>query len=367
MGAGLERGMRVAILERETFYTDGNGSDRRLHLIADLIAGRGHSVIFYCTQWWDGENREKIHNKVKYCAVTDDREDPEWKFIAQLPSKIKEFNPDLMLVDGTDYALTIASKMISSVQRKPLMADFYKGVEMKISGKWKYKFVLNLPDLIVVPSELVLTNLVESGCKIGLIRQIPSPIDIEKIENIKPMQWQKDRKEVKNIVYSRFLDEDANIESLFLGLAQIRDVEWNAVVIGDGKLKSEYERQAKDFRISDRVKFLGEIPIEEKIAIFKGAHICVHTATKSASPKDFLLALACGCVGIAEYHTNSSAHEFIKFKNRGFRTTESDKLHLVIRQAMELPKKEIEEGYFSFGNERFTETYINFIQDLIGK
>ena len=365
MGAGLERGMRVAILERETFYIEGNDSDRRLHLIADLIASRGHSVTFYCTQWWEGEDRETIHNKVKYCAVTDNREDPEWKFTAQLPSKIKEFGPDLILVDGTDYSLVIVSKMISSIQKKPLMADFYKGVETKMDGKWKYKLILNLPKLITVPSELVLTNLVESGCKIELIRQVPSPIDIEKIKNVKPLQWQKDKNEVKNIVYSRFLDENANIESLFLGLTQIRDVEWNAVVIGDGQLKNEYERQAKDYRISNRVKFLGEISIEEKIAIFKGADICVHTATESASPKDFLLALACGCVGIAEYHTNSSAHEFIKFKNRGFRTTESDKLHLVIRQAMKLPKKEIEEGFFSFGNERFTETYINFIQGLI--
>ncbi len=37
-----------------------------------------------------------------------------------------------------------------------------------------------------------------------------------------------------DIVYSRRLDEDANLESLLLALAELRDKGWHAVVIGDG-------------------------------------------------------------------------------------------------------------------------------------
>ena len=83
--------MRVAIVERRTIHKEGESSAKRLHTVAELLAMKGHAVSFYCLRWWEEEDREKIHNGVRYYAISEDIEDVEWRFAAQLPSKIKEY------------------------------------------------------------------------------------------------------------------------------------------------------------------------------------------------------------------------------------------------------------------------------------
>ncbi len=349
--------MRVAIVERRTIHKEGESTAKRLHTVAELLAIKGHAVSVYCLKWWEGEDRERIHKGIRYYAVSEDSEDVAWRFAAQLPSKIKEYEPDVIIADGTENAVVMGSKLTSIVLRKPLVLDFYEQIETKERDRKKSKFVLGLADLVVVPSELVLTSVIEAGCEIGLVEKLPNPIDIKLIKDT-------ESETVADIVYSKSLDKNSNLESLLLALAELRDVKWKAAIIGEGEMKEFYERQIKDLRISRRVEFLGEIPIERKIAIFKGAHVCVHTATKSGFPKDFLLALACGCIGVAEYHSSSSAHELIRPRERGFRITDGDVLHQIIREAAKLPRKEIEDKFFEYGEKKFIEKYVGLIENL---
>ena len=124
----------------------------------------------------------------------------------------------------------------------------------KTEKERKSKFVLGLADQIVVASELIQTSVVESGGEIELIEKIPNPIDIGLVKGEKP-------EIVADIVYSRRLDKDSNLQSLLLALAELRGVKWKAAIIGDGEMKEMYERQVRDLRISRRVEFLGEVPI----------------------------------------------------------------------------------------------------------
>jgi len=349
--------MRVAIVERRTVHKEGESSAKRLHIVAELLAMKGHAVSFYCLRWWEGEDREKIHNGVRYYAISDDVEDVEWRFAAQLPSKIKEYEPDVIIADGTERAVVMGSKFTCLFLRKPLILDFYKQIKIEKGSKRRSDFIIGLADMVVVPSEMIQTSVIEAGFGGKLIEKLPNPIKIKRIKDTK-------KEKVADIVYSKVLDKNCNLETFLLALAELRDVKWKAAIIGEGEMKEIYERQIKDLRISRRVEFLGEVPIEKKIAIFKGAHVCVHTALESKFPKDFLLALACGCVGIAEYHENSSAHELIRPRERGFRITEGEILHQTIREAAEMPRKEIEEEYFGYDEKIFIEKYIGLIENI---
>ena len=349
--------MRVAIVERRTIHKEGESSAKRLHTVAELLAMKGHAVSFYCLRWWEGEDREKIHNGVRYYAVSEDIEDVEWRFAAQLPSKIKEYEPDVIIADGTELSVVMGSKFTCLFLRKPLILDFYERIKIENGKSRKSEFIMGLADLAVVPSEMIQTSVIEAGCEGKLIEKLPNPIKIKRIKDTK-------KEKVADIVYSKVLDKNCNLETFLLALAELRDVKWKAAIIGEGEMKELYERQIKDLRISRRVEFLGDVPIERKIAIFKGAHVCVHTALKSGFPRDFLLALACGCVGIAEYHENSSAHELIRPRERGFRITEGEVLHQTIREAAKLPRKEIEEGFFGYDEKNFIEEYIGLIENV---
>jgi glycosyltransferase involved in cell wall biosynthesis len=166
------------------------------------------------------------------------------------------------------------------------------------------------------------------------------------------------------IVYSRSLDPYANLESLLLGLAELRDYGWQATVMGDGPDRDRYEQHARDLRIDDRVDFIGAQPLERRIGIFKGAHVAVHTATYSPFPTDFLRALACGCVGIAEYQENSSAHELIVQQPRGFRTTSESELASSIQESGSIEKLEIDESYANYDLSEFLDQFIGRYRQL---
>ncbi|MFW6321302.1 MAG: glycosyltransferase, partial [Halohasta sp.] len=117
-------------------------------------------------------------------------------------------------------------------------------------------------------------------------------------------------------VYSRRLDTEANVETFLLALAELRTHEWRAAVIGSGPAREDAENTASELRIDDRVDFLGELREDERIPIFKGAHVFAQTASHEPFATELLWGLACGCVGIAEYQADSAAHELVERKSR---------------------------------------------------
>lgn len=99
------------------------------------------------------------------------------------------------------------------------------------------------------------------------------------------------------------------------------------------------------------MEFVGALTLEERIARLKGAHAFAHTADRCPFAAELLLALACGCVGVVEYRTDSAAHESIAGYDRGFGVTNGEGLVEAIEAAVRLPWRAYEERF-----ERFSET-----------
>ena len=162
-------------------------------------------------------------------------------------------------------------------------------------------------------------------------------------------------------VYARRLDRHANVETFLLGLAELRGRDWTAAIVGDGPERARIESTASDLRIDDRVSFLGDLPLRERVALFKGTHVAVATATWETFATDLLWALACGCVALVEYQADSSAHELVEGRRRGRLVTSPAELADEFVAVGDLDRKAVERDFASYDRDavldRLVEAY----------
>lgn len=349
--------MRVAFVVAETTHRRDTQLGRRAERTAALLAARGNEVVVLCRQWWDGDHLEFEHDGITYRAVADGGHDT--RFAVGLPLAIVRADPDVVHVAYTAERDVLAARLGAALARAPLVVDWY-GSEEPIVGddlrsvlrRWARRTAARSPEAIVAPSETVRTQVRELGADGDDVTVIPNSIDLDAIRETGAV-------EVADVVYSRRLDEDANLESLLLALAELRERDWSAVVVGDGPRREAYERQARDLRIDDRVTFVGDQPLEKRVRGFKGAHVFVQTSYREAFPTDLLWGLACGCVGIVEYHADSSAHELVEHLDRGFRTTSERELTDALVEAADIPHREVDESFVEYDESAAVDRYLD--------
>jgi glycosyltransferase involved in cell wall biosynthesis len=205
-----------------------------------------------------------------------------------------------------------AAKTAARFLRVPVVVDWWDdSPEDSRSG---YRRAAKRADTVVAPSQTVKTRVREYGASEDSVEVIPECIDTELVAETDP-------DERAQLVYARYLDEHANVESFLLSLAELRDRDWSAAIVGNGPERERAERTARDLRIDDRVTFLGALNEVELVSVLKGAHVFVQTAEREPFARNLLWALACGCVSVVEYQVGSSAHELVEGHERGSRAT----------------------------------------------
>jgi glycosyltransferase involved in cell wall biosynthesis len=343
--------MRVAFVSETTAHHVGADDVDRLHLLASLLVERGHEVHVCAAQWWEGQPDTFEHEGVTYHAVTEER-GQRW-FATKAAMQLRVLDPDVVHVATRTPGHVYGARWGALFAGAPLVAEWYDAHDATggLRGR-AYKYAARKPDAVVAPSRTVKTSARECGAATQDVRVIPTGIDMEQIRRAVPGEG-------GDIVFSRRLDEDANLESLFLALAEFREYDWNCTVIGDGPARAGYERQASDLRIADRVDFVGEQSVEERVEIFKNAHVYVHTAERTSFALDLLRALACGCVGIVEYHAESSAHELVETYDRGFRATNDEEIVKSLVRAGDLERKAVDDSFAEYDYDQFLDAYLD--------
>lgn len=348
--------MRVAVVAEETARHGSSDVSDRVGRLAELLTARAHDVALFCPAWWEGDATEFTADGINYHAVTHHGGPPR-RFATCLPEPLREFHPDVIHAGYTNPPAVLTASIASTVLRTPYLIEWYDTTPLPGWHRFFQRLAVRAPDLVITPSRLVQTGVLELGRSPDGVEVIPTPIDMEQIR-------ETPGETIGDIVYARTLDDDANLESLLLSLAELREADWQAVIIGDGPLRDQYEAQAADLRIDDRVRFVGEQPSDRRIRIYKGAHVYVHTALRTPFAIDLLLALACGCVGITEYHAGSSAHELIEHYDRGFRVTSEEELTAAIREAAGLPRKDVDESFAEYDESSIIERYLERYRSL---
>lgn len=342
--------MRVAVVVEKTSHYRATDGVCRIERVARGLAARGHDVRVFCTQWWDGYDVVREADGLTYHAVTVSP--ARTSFVARLPALLARFRPDVIHAAAVPTSAVRAAGLGSTLARVPLVADWYgdEPLDSRLGP------AVSVPDLVVTPSRLVQTRVREYGAPEARTQVVPEGIDVDLVRTTTP-------RGDADIVYARRLDADANLESLLLALAELRGRQWSTTVVGDGPKRADYEAQAADLRIDDRVEFVGECSREERVARYRGAHAFVHTARRTCFATELLWALACGCVGIVEYQEESSAHELVEGRPRGFRATDPEEVEDAIVDAADLERRDLDESFAEFDHDAILERFLACYRD----
>jgi glycosyltransferase involved in cell wall biosynthesis len=346
--------MHVAFVSLETVHHRDTEANRRLRTVCELLADHGHDVHWYCAGFWAGPESTFEQDGITYHAAASGPE-ARRSFLLRLPVSLAAANPDVVHAGVRPPSQVGAARWGATLARAPLVLEWYGdgGVD---DTRWT-RYAARRADRIVTPSELVGTWVRELGAGGDAVEPVPNPIDCDRIRDVEPG-------DAVDVVYDRRLDAGANLESLLLGLAELRDRDWRAKVVGDGPERDDYERLASDLRIDGRVSFAGDLDLDERIAAYRGAHVFAQTADRCVFPTEMLWALAAGCVGVVEYHANSSAHELVEGWDRGFRTTSEDELAEAILAAGDLEHRTYDEDFADYDRSAVVERYLEQYRTL---
>ena len=345
--------MRVAFVSFRTTHHDETAGARRLERVARLLLGRGHDVTLFCDQWWGGDLVQSFEdNGLEYRRVSVGGKP---SFLMGLPFALAGYRPDVVHARPSPPHLG-AADWGARLARAPLVVEWYGDDDD--TGEAFSGSTARRPDKLLVPSQLVWTRACERGAASNQTQVVPGSIDFGRIKTVEPDHD-------TDLVYAHPLDETANLDQFLLALAELRDRGWHATVIGDGPRRQEYEAMADELRISGRVVFRGSCDREQRIAAYRGAHVFVQTATRELFARELLWALACGCVGIAEYQAASSATELVENYPRSFRVTSPQEVADAITEAGNLDQMTREESWQSHDDDAVIEQYLDIYRELL--
>ncbi|GAB7095014.1 glycosyltransferase [Halolamina litorea] len=333
-------------------HRDRRGLERAQRT-ARLLADRGHEVTFLCAQWWGGDAVPSFeHEGIQYRRVTT--EPTSRAFAAKLPAALWRAGADVIhAVQGVPRHVSV-TETVATLLRTPVLVDWFgdgssePGSERRAAAG---------ADIVTTPSELIRTRVRERGVDDGAVRVVPESIDVELIQEA-PVDDRFD------VVYARRLDEHANVGTLLLALAERRQRDWSAAIIGDGPEREAVETAARELRIDDRITFTGALSERERASIYKGAHVFAQTASSEPFATALLRALACGCLGVVEYQAGSSAHELVEGRERGRRVTSPEEMARVITEAGAVAHREYNERYESFDHGAVLRTYLDCYEEI---
>jgi glycosyltransferase involved in cell wall biosynthesis len=346
--------MRVAVVSMRTSHHEPSPQARRLDAITQRLANRGHDVHVFCSQWWDANRDVYETDGVTYHGVTVS---PALaSFVTRLPVMLARFGPDVIHAGMHPAKQVLAARTGGSMARAPVVVELVGDDELPATKSTR--LAIRTPSRVVTPSRLIETRAREFGAADGSTAVIPEAIDWSLVSSTAAA-------DSADVVFARHMDETANVEDLLLALAELRDRDWRAHIIGEGPRKDEYETQAQDLRIDDRVTFLGNCSREERIAHYKGAHVFVQTAYREYFATELLWALACGCIGIVEYQAASSAHELIEHHDRSFRVTSPEELADSIAESGRLERRSKDEDFKAYDQDEVLEQYLDCYRDAM--
>jgi glycosyltransferase involved in cell wall biosynthesis len=344
--------MRIAVVFRDPPPQSTRPGAERLRRVAQALDDRGHEVTVYCLPWWEQAGRRIEINGLDHEGVTF--EHPAL-YYTRVPGLLARHDPDVVLASASPPGAVMAAWLGARLARVPLICDWYGDEPDGSDSRWLGQ-AASRPTRIVAPSEFQRTRVREHGATAETTAVIPDGIDFSRIVTTDPG-------ERREIAYASRLNDDSNLEDLLLALAELRNRDgWTATVIGDGPERAAYETQARDLRIGDRVEFVGDLPREERIAVYRGAHTFVQTARRQTFARELLWALACGCVGVVEIQGDSSAHELVERRERGMRVTDTDALDEAIEASWTLKFRDVDEAFQSFDDAATTGEYVDLFR-----
>ena len=181
------------------------------------------------------------------------------------------------------------------------------------------------------------------------IQVIPNGVDTEKYR-VSSRSW-----EPPVLLTVGRLVSQKGIDILLRGLAAVRDLPWNLLVVGDGKDKAGLETLAAELGLEHRIRFAGWKNRDELIEYYRQANLYVHTSYDEGMSNAVLEAMASGLPILA---TGISGNLDVIIEGQTGMLVPPGKPE-AISPALRvlLPATELRQRYGRFGRERAAKDY----------
>lgn len=298
--------MRILLVAPESYH---DASGRRARRVRETVAGlvqTDHTAEVATVKWWDQggsthHDRFTTHHAVGRSRLSAPR----------LARRVRSYDPDVVHLVDVPPSGVLASSIAGHA---PIV---YEATELggpladtRIRGP-----VDGAIDRVIVPSEVVATELLEAGLNCP-IEPIPDPIRLERIRSVTPTS-------AGDVVWHARSLAGANLDDLLLALAESDQALSATVFVHEDADRARDE--ARTYGMDDAVEVIADATDRERLAVYRGATTYVHTADRCAFASELLWAMAAGCIGVVTMQPHSSAHELVTRRPRDIRvSTPSD-------------------------------------------
>ena len=291
--------MRVLLLAQSYRPAQGGGT-RWTTELAEGLAGAGHDVLVLtheiggCRGIVDGTPRLEI----RYLPLFTVRGAPIFSR-SLLDEHAARFKPDVIQTSAPSLADTFMPS--SNRYGAPYFTLFHAQLGASVPARaiqWLNVRRLKRGDWagIAVTSVYWKTWLEQKGVQAGCIAVIPSTVAEIFSEPIPGAQ-----RESNHFLFVGGLDAVQSYKRFDLLLAACakleRDTPWHVTVVGDGNLRSQFERASAEAGLGERISFLGKIDDAELHRLYSTATVTVLPSSDRREGWGLVLAeaLCCGC------------------------------------------------------------------------
>jgi glycosyltransferase involved in cell wall biosynthesis len=353
--SAAEKPLRIAILSEFVHPFHKGGAERRYYEIGSRLVSRGHEVHWYAMQHWPGDadtTFEGIHLHAVSPAI-DVYAPGGGRSIGAglrlswaLTRALRRAPQPLDVIDCSLYpffhvlgARAVRPRTPSVVSWYEFWGDhWYEYLGWRgFFGKQVERLAARSSDRIIAVSDLAEAALLADGVARERVEMIPLGVDVAWIDSIDPAV------ETSDVIFFGRLKNHKNVDVLLRAIALVKQSrpDLTCAIVGNGPERGRLTQLAGELGLERQVRFHGELPDEQVIAVAKASRLFVQPSTKEGGGSIALLeANACGLPAIGIDHPLGLDHSLIEEDRNGWWAQPGvEPLAATISDALESPDR----------------------------
>jgi len=285
------RGLRVCLVAGTLGQ---GGAERQLFYIASALKSAGAEVLVLSLtsgEVWE-PRLQAIGIPVKFVGASASR----LGRLLTISKTVKQFRPAVVQSQHfyTNGYAAIAGRLCGARVVGAVRNDFSS--EMRDCGRQLGKICLHLPYRLAVNSQAAMRNLVSLGCRREKLFHLPNVIDLTQF--CPPASRNGDATTILGIGRLAPQKRFDRFVRILAVLRQSCTASFKALIAGDGPLRSELEKLARDSGLyPGPVEFCGNVTGVQ--SLYKDGHVLLLTSDHEGTPNVVMEAMASGMPVVA--------------------------------------------------------------------
>lgn len=385
--------MKVALFT-ETYLPVINGVVTHVKTLKEGLEAFGHNVLIVTAD--SGVKKHETAGDVMYCPAIRLKKIYNYDVASPISVDrlrlIKEFNPDIIHIHN-EFGIGISGIMIAKILKIPLvytLHTMYDDYVYYVANKHFCKFVTNATHryarvfagaagAITGPSKKVEDYFKKCGVK-KPVNVIPNSVELDKfdIRNVNAEEIAKLRnfygfsESDTAFAFCGRLGKEKNITWLLESWSKTVKPEDNLklLIIGDGPLQKQHDEEAKNFGISDTVKFAGKVEHDELPPYYA---CCDAYVTASLSDTCSISMLEGMAMNLPVLHISDELNtgQVVDGVN-GYIYKNADELYVLMKKIRDMSKDELKNfgesarhSIITSGSERLAKSILDIYEAII--